>query len=605
MSQVMEHIRELAEVIGPRPATTDAEAQAADYIEDVFRARALDVERQEFDCPRTRTWVFVAHHALTLGAAVLSLWWGLPALALAALSAVGLWLELDTRSGLSRVMPKGPSQNIIARHVPRARRGERMMRVVVVAHYDTIKPSLATSPGMVRHTRLFGELTRWTTVLTPVVIAFGLLPFAQGWKPWTGYAAIVAAAYLLWPLLLGVHRELLMHATDGANDNASGVAAMLGVMEATVPVPDESAAARRPVRRDAEAAHDADVVVPDALLEYREVPGGPDAGQTMPLEGFGDVAWDTGPLETARPAVVPEAAPAPVPDAGESLIPVEDDALWEEPAEREPRPARTEEWRAEVPAPSWDEEEIEGQEHLDFEREPIDDADEEPGPRVDAKGIRDWLGIGRGFDVRKAGKEIGSWDNLDAEDEDEFGFKAGTAGGTGPMPTADGPALDEIARIRRRVTESVDRALAEKEIWFVATGAKEAGGWGMRALLDAYPDELRDALIINVDTVGAGAVAYVTEEGEIRRYRADRRLVSQLKRTARERGLAPKGRSYRGMSTDATQALARRFRAMSVMAFDINGRHPDWHWHTDTIDNVSDATVDQAVTLVTALIRDL
>ncbi|MBF4510764.1 MAG: hypothetical protein ISP10_09860, partial [Aeromicrobium sp.] len=282
MSQVMEHIRELAEVIGPRPATTDAEAQAADYIEDVFRARALDVERQEFDCPRTRTWVFVAHHALTLGAAVLSLWWGLPALALAALSAVGLWLELDTRSGLSRVMPKGPSQNIIARHVPRARRGERMMRVVVVAHYDTIKPSLATSPGMVRHTRLFGELTRWTTVLTPVVIAFGLLPFAQGWKPWTGYAAIVAAAYLLWPLLLGVHRELFMHATDGANDNASGVAAMLGVMEATVPVPDESTAARRPVRRDAEAAYDADVVVPDALLEYREVPGGPDAGQTMP-----------------------------------------------------------------------------------------------------------------------------------------------------------------------------------------------------------------------------------------------------------------------------------------------------------------------------------
>jgi len=44
---------------------------------------------------------------------------------------------------------------------------------------------------------------------------------------------------------------------------------------------------------------------------------------------------------------------------------------------------------------------------------------------------------------------------------------------------------------------------------------------------------------------------------------------------------------------------------MSVMAFDINGRLPNWHWHTDTIDAVSESTVEQAVQFVTALVRDL
>jgi Zn-dependent M28 family amino/carboxypeptidase len=161
------------------------------------------------------------------------------------------------------------------------------------------------------------------------------------------------------------------------------------------------------------------------------------------------------------------------------------------------------------------------------------------------------------------------------------------------------------ARIRRQVTDGVDRALAEKEIWFVATGAKEAGGWGMRALLDAYGDDLRDAMFINIDTVGAGGLSFVSREGGATTYRADRRLVTQAKRTARENDMLVKGREHTGTVSDASVALSRGHRAMSVMAFDINGRLPNWHWHTDTVDAVSEPTVQQAVQFVTALVRDL
>ena len=598
MSQVMEHVHQLAGVIGPRPATTDAEVQAADYIEDVFGARGLDVERQEFDCPRTHSWAFVIYHALTIGAAALSLVWSWPALVLAVLVAVVLRLDLDTHFGVSRFLPKGPSQNVIARHVPRQRRGERMKRVIVVAHYDSAVSSLANSPGMAKNATLMLQLTTWATIATPAVIFAGALPFAAAWKPWTGYAAIAASAYLIVPLFIHVHRQLLGHATDGANDNASGVAAMLGVMEATVPMPDVTSQRTQPLRRSARAAHEAEVVPEDAVLDYQEVGAGPPpAPETIPLDGFGDVGWETGPLDGIPPArptadyaspATPSGSLAADWTAGEDL-----GSLWDEPSsgadesvsERPP-------WRDEEPA--------EGQERLDLG--PADETlagEPDRGPsrdREDHRGIRDWLGIGRGFDVRKAGKEIGSWDNIDSDGDDEMGFKAGTAG--------DEATSDEAARIRR-VTESVDRALAEKEIWFVATGAKEAGGWGMRALLEAYPDDIHDALIINIDNVGAGTVSYVTDEGMARRYRADRRLVSQARRTARESMLAVKGQSGRGMMTDATPALARRFRALSIMAFDINGRLPDRHWHTDVYENVSPPTIEQAVALVTAMIRDL
>lgn len=581
MSQVMEHVHQLAEVIGPRPATTDAEASAADYIEDVFRAHGLETERQEFDCPRTASWSAVICHALTIGAAVLSMWWGWPALAIAILALVGLWLELAGRPSVSSLLPKGPSQNIIARHVPHARRGERLKRVIIVAHYDSAKSSLDYGPALAKNRALLSALTRWTTLATPVVILIGLLPFAAEWKPWTGYAAIAAAAYLLMPLVIELHHELLGHVTDGANDNASGVAAMFGVMEASAPAAEEGSSRTRPIRRTREAAIEADVVPDEALLEYRDVATAPEAtALTMSFDGLGDVGWETGPM--------PVAAPQTALGASDDWAGSDTGSLWDEPAGEVATPA----------AGSWiDEEPAEGQERLDLEP---DEPGDEPPPvsagEHEHRGIRDWLGIGRGFDVRKAGKEIGSWDNIDAEDDDEFGFKAGTAG----EDTAE-----EAARIRRRVTERVDRALVEKEIWFVAAGAKEAGDWGMRALLDAYPDETRGAYIIVLDSVGAGTIGYVTEEGRARPLKADRRLVSQAKRTARENGIALKGQSQRGFTTEATPALARRLKAMTVSAFDINGRVPDRHSADDVYQSVSPDTVQAAVRFVTALLRDL
>ncbi len=128
----------------------------------------------------------------------------------------------------------------------------------------------------------------------------------------------------------------------------------------------------------------------------------------------------------------------------------------------------------------------------------------------------------------------------------------------------------------------------------MATGAEEIGTWGMRAFLEEYGDELRGRSIINMDNVGRGRCTGSPRRAWPVATGGPSAHESIAKRVAREDEMHVKGRAYKGLSTDATPALARGFKAMSVMAFDINGRLPNWHWSTDTTENVQSRTSSTA-----------
>ncbi|PKQ16877.1 MAG: hypothetical protein CVT67_03705 [Actinobacteria bacterium HGW-Actinobacteria-7] len=602
MAELIEYARTLAEEIGPRPATTDSEHRAAEWLEKTFSARGLETEMQEFNSPHTYSWAFVLYHLLTMSAAFLAgfkpfLTW--PAFAVSAIVAFFMWSDLGTHFGLTRLMPKGPSQNVIARHVPRARRGERLRKIVIVAHYDSARSSLAFAPNMVGGFATTFGLLKWSTFLTPVLVLVMALPFE--WlavlDPWLWYVTMVVAAYLLIPTIINIHRELFMPFVAGANDNASGVAAMLGVMEQIVPAVDANSLATgsfSPVRRSAEDAHQAGVVPQGAELRYSPA-ATPDRPDEMPEDfpwaepmterprGQAVLEFDT--IEfaavdgrTSRPASRPApverpAAPAYTPRAGDVMLPA--DVAGPAPTDASDESKRTKRGL------------LSG-----FGRKRQRANDE----------VKEWLGVDEDFDARKAGKDIGSWDNFGEEDDDGVGWKGGWAGDD---PIEDPEfAASEAARIRRRVTESVDRELTEKEVWFVATGAEEVGTLGMQALLRDYGEELRDAFIINIDGCGAGQLYWASSEGMTRRYRADRRLVGLARRVSRETDTLIKPREYRGLSTDASPALARGFHAMSIMAFAPSGMPVNWHWNTDTVDNLDPELIEKTAKFVTAMVRE-
>jgi hypothetical protein len=575
MAEQPVHLVELAETIGPREAFTEAEERAADYVRGVLTARGLDVETQEFEAARSISAAFAVYAVVGILAAVGSRWlpWWLMAL-VALVAAYFAKREMDTRSGLSSFLPKGTSRNVIGRHVPKARRGERTRTVIIVAHTDSPKsaPQIA-----VRRFDLVANIRKVAMWLVPVLIIVQALPAARRFAllPW--YLTLVPAVFLLLPLLVDLYDVLLAKATPGANDDATGLAALAGVMELLVPEPDAAVYETSSIprvevtRRTEEDAWAADVVPEDSLLNYAPAAtprrpfddhdlddlgwsdeAEPSKGQTsMPLENSDDVAWES------------FAKGSRAPGAGERTP--------SKPAEAGEKPRRT----------------LLG------------------GKQAEEENVRDWLGVDEGFDAKKEGRKIGSWDQFSDEDDDDLGWKGGSAGFDDGDVDAPDFAAEEAARIRRRVMSSPDRSLTEKEIWFVATGAASQGGAGMKAFLEEHAEDLRDALFVNIQAVGAGSVAWVTTEGVGKRLHADRRLTGTSRRVATENEMPIRSREYRGPVTDTTVALTRRMKAMSIMAFDINGRQPGVRTQADTVAAVSPDNIALTVDFVAKLISEL
>jgi hypothetical protein len=420
-------------------------------------------------------------------------------------------------------------------------------------------------------------LVKLATFLTPVFILLLALPFTAELEPWLWYATMAVSAYLVVPLVINVHRELLMPFVPGANDNASGVAAMLGVMERLIAAPDATSLVTGSfpqVRRAPAAGGGSEIVPADELLQYSPA-GMPESPQQAATDLPDDFAWAEPVSEPRRGQGVLDFDTidfAAVDDSSPARREVAEG--WEEPPAAEPEPQS---------------------------RGLLGRFGRKKEARESAE-VSDWLGVDDGFDAREAGRKIGSWDNFDEEDDDGIGWKGGWAGDD---PIGDPEfAANEAARIRRRVTESVDRELTEKEIWFVATGAEEVGTYGMQTLLRECGDDLKDALIINIDGCGIGQLHWISAEGMARRYRSAQRLVGLARRVSRETETVIKPRIFRGLSTDATPALARGFKAVSIMALDANGLPANWHWRTDTADALDPALIETTADFVAAMVRE-
>lgn len=355
----------LAVEIGPRGAGTQAEEMTARYIRERFEDRGLDVTTQEFSSINTYSYLYIIYLAIALIFGVMSYWTWLVYLAapVVLLNAALFTLDLETFPIVSRVLPHRRSRNIIS-ELP-AESGE--VHMVVVAHYDSARSGLSFSPKLVKNFRLSFSMMIGGILGIGALTAVNLIVRAASGHTNLGVwiATLVLSAYLLVPLAIMVHRELAMDYTPGANDNASGVVAMLAMV--------------------------------DKASEE------------------------------------------------ESLLP---------------------------------------------------------------------------------------------------------------------------------------------GLMFVATGAEEVGTAGMIEFLKAYGGRVADALIVNLDNLGTGHLCYIDSEGMLLGHNSSPVLLWLAGKVAAKQRLPIWRTSYRLLSTDATPALARGYQAMSVMAFDDDGRLPNWHWQSDTVDNI-------------------
>ncbi|MCJ7738983.1 MAG: M28 family metallopeptidase [Anaerolineae bacterium] len=132
-----------------------------------------------------------------------------------------------------------------------------------------------------------------------------------------------------------------------------------------------------------------------------------------------------------------------------------------------------------------------------------------------------------------------------------------------------------------------DEPLQHTEVWLVADGCEELGAYGAEALGNAHAPELKDAIVIALDIVGAGDPAFLVNDGLLRKYPVDAETLAVARQITKDR---PELRAFEhvGISyTDTAILLRNGFRAFTIDALprdEAGAVH--WHQMSDTVDKI-------------------
>ena len=203
--------------------------------------------------------------------------------------------------------------------------------------------------------------------------------------------------------------------------------------------------------------------------------------------------------------------------------------------------------------------------------------------------MSDWLGVEDDYDAKKSGRGIGSWDNF--EDDDD-GWKGGAT-------SSDGASAEDMLAA---VASMGDDELLGHDIWFVATGASDCDGAGMKAFLAEHRDKLRGVFFINLESIGAGRLSVVTVEGEQQLLKGDRRIMNLVNKVCKSFHVDCGAFEMPYAKTDAYAALEASRRALTIAGVD-GPRLACAYTEDDLPHNVNPTNIATVSEVVTEVIR--
>jgi hypothetical protein len=225
-----EHIRVLADEIGPRGSTTEGERRGSEYCEQVLARLGFAPRIERYKSARS------IYHPHLIAAAVLlvafvvyPLGGRVTAGIAAAISLVAFaseLMELGLRDNLlRRLVPKGDSQNVVAT-VEAA--GEHERDLVIMGHVDSHRTPIifSTTPWLYTY-MLFSAVA---AVAFSAQVVLYILGTVTQW-PWIWPVSIASAVCAGLLIAMSVQADSTPF-NRGANDNASGAGLVLALAEA-------------------------------------------------------------------------------------------------------------------------------------------------------------------------------------------------------------------------------------------------------------------------------------------------------------------------------------------------------------------------------------
>src|SRR5690606_38393931 len=176
-----------------------------------------------------------------------------------------------------------------------------------------------------------------------------------------------------------------------------------------------------------------------------------------------------------------------------------------------------------------------------------------------------------------------------------FLFVSWLTGGPSPGANDNGSGVAVALALAERWTEAArgggTAGGAALTPWFVFTGCEEVGVRGVHRFL-ADADLPKDTIFLNIDNVGGGRLRYFLGEGMLAYQRYDAGLIELAAEVSRYSGDQVKPLKNWLLPTDGLLPAKAGYRALSFLALCDDHRIPNYHWHTDTIDNVDRSVVE-------------
>ena len=247
-----------------------------------------------------------------------------------------------------------------------------------------------------------------------------------------------------------------------------------------------------------------------------------------------------------------------------------------------------------------------------------------------------WLDVDSDFDPRSVGRERGSWESFRDGQGSGEGSSASAASGdagssskgswqggaysrvqlghvnmlSGEDGEADKPHVEEPpeAEAEGIVAEEIEQIyhfrnpLFKTEVWFVAVGADGSSHDGARAFVEEHRNELRGAMMIEVESLGTGSLAVASEEGRVRKTVASSRVKRYTRSATAATGIAVSSVSLAGTDSIASTLQKAGFQAMHLFGAE-NGRPALKGSADDVLENVDEVALDEHVNFVFELLK--
>lgn len=277
--------------------------------------------------------------------------------------------------------------------------------------------------------------------------------------------------------------------------------------------------------------------------------------------------------------------------------------------------------------------------------------------------VNDWVNVDDSYNARSVGKARGDWSSFREETDSEFidtpapnndGFvdvdyhktdfdRRGWNGGAFSLNRMKGefdsaeepasangktePAYSEVstatnfveanpavridgdsataAQINRELRKLQDfrHPDIDTEVWFVALGSEQYSHSGINAFLEEHADEMKGAVIINLEGLGAGTLSVVDQESTIiKDYKPSSRIKRFVRQASDRSGVTYRSSAMTRKETPATVAMSHGIQAFTIAGM-ADGTPALYSAENDIVENLDPEMLKQASDFVMAILK--